>query len=505
MLDQEIKRLETFLALPMEDYPKLSEELLYLLPESKGEGTPDFQRRRRHILERCNSISDGGEGVSFAKEEHDDVLRALVTDSSRSQSQDSPPMGKRHSAQDSVPLSTFKRLRLKNRSFSVSHAPTCKWRTRLKTKQAAAPGPRRKYCRNNAMDGEDSSMSFSSPPSSPGGDGERGMDKSRFAALLGEELVDSGSLSAGGMDVSLLSLPACGRARSYSASCDRAPTIDKITQTSFADSPQGQHKRLGRVYRVNKLEVIEMEDSPARCPHPASPVKAPCRWTLSGPSISSPSEDRELLSALEGAGSTSVDSETSLYDQVFTRDSQEGEKSNKLRPDSFPDELGPLSSGSGPPRSRSPFMRRANAVHFSPYNEVRFVNRTDISDSFLQAAAADSPTVKSPPDSAPSHKTANASNASYSDNQPGIPVHDHASESSQPSSSESTQSPPSLVSPRKDFYISPSNQANSNFKAAQTAIENERRKRIRKLQHDLKRIQRELQDLDELEYDVTEV
>jgi hypothetical protein len=43
------------------------------------------------------------------------------------------------------------------------------------------------------------------------------------------------------------------------------------------------------------------------------------------------------------------------------------------------------------------------------------------------------------------------------------------------------------------------------MKTAQRGIESERRKRIRRLQQDLLRIQKELQDLDDLEYDVTEV
>jgi hypothetical protein len=45
----------------------------------------------------------------------------------------------------------------------------------------------------------------------------------------------------------------------------------------------------------------------------------------------------------------------------------------------------------------------------------------------------------------------------------------------------------------------------SGMKTAQRGIESERRKRIRRLQQDLLRIQKELQDLDDLEYDVTEV
>ena len=51
-LDQEINRLETLLELPMEDYPGLTEELLFLLPETTADGTPAFQRRRNKELDR---------------------------------------------------------------------------------------------------------------------------------------------------------------------------------------------------------------------------------------------------------------------------------------------------------------------------------------------------------------------------------------------------------------------------------------------------------------------
>lgn len=51
-LDQEVSRLERLLELSIDDYPKLKEELLFLLPESKVDGTPAFQRRRNDELER---------------------------------------------------------------------------------------------------------------------------------------------------------------------------------------------------------------------------------------------------------------------------------------------------------------------------------------------------------------------------------------------------------------------------------------------------------------------
>ncbi|XP_076468400.1 uncharacterized protein LOC143299155 [Babylonia areolata] len=589
-LEQEICRLERLLTLPMDEYPKLSEELLYLLPESKVDLTPDSQQRRRrlesvghsrsrsisstlevwrkrcetqraallHLFDglgclqwcgdptqlaysrlllvfgcldvfvagsviskepdsggqsgQCNSISDGGEGVSYAKEEHDDVLKELVLEGSRSQSQDqdhltTSPMGKRHSTQDNITSSAFRRLRLKNRSFSVSHTTNCTWKSRLKLKTS---GPRRKYCRNDAVDGEDSSMSSSSSPSSPA-DCERGSDKSRFAALLGEELEDSGGsvftgggggggggggwVGGGGLDASFLGPPACGRARSYSASCDRAPTIDKVTQTSFLDSPRSGNKRIGHVFRVDRLEVIEMEEAPPVCSSGGPP--SPCHWTLTAPSICSPSQDGEEPSrAQEECGGFSASSGRRGNHRLPTHSPipEEEKASNILRPASFPEELDSLMPCSVSPRSRSPCIRRANAVHFSPYNEVRFVDRADITHSFLQATAG-SPSARHP-----HHTSATNSSSSSSSPSHNIPL------SLLNSSSPCSDSQPGLSAHGRDeVFTSTPHLATSTFKAAQTAIEYERRKRIRKLQHDLQRIQRELQDLDELEYDVTEV
>ena len=45
-LDQEISRLERLLEIPIEPYPRLTEELLFLLPESRVDPTPTTKRRR---------------------------------------------------------------------------------------------------------------------------------------------------------------------------------------------------------------------------------------------------------------------------------------------------------------------------------------------------------------------------------------------------------------------------------------------------------------------------
>ncbi|XP_033742389.1 gamma-aminobutyric acid type B receptor subunit 2-like [Pecten maximus] len=60
-LDQEICRLERLLELPLQPFPKLTDDILHLLPESRVDPSPAIRRRRLQELERCNSISDGGE------------------------------------------------------------------------------------------------------------------------------------------------------------------------------------------------------------------------------------------------------------------------------------------------------------------------------------------------------------------------------------------------------------------------------------------------------------
>lgn len=49
-LEQELMRLERLLEMPVEPYPRLTEELLYMLPETAVDGTPDTRRRRGDLL-----------------------------------------------------------------------------------------------------------------------------------------------------------------------------------------------------------------------------------------------------------------------------------------------------------------------------------------------------------------------------------------------------------------------------------------------------------------------
>ena len=51
-LEQEVHRLERLLQRPLNPYPPLEDDLLYLLPESKLDVTPLSVRRRRAELVR---------------------------------------------------------------------------------------------------------------------------------------------------------------------------------------------------------------------------------------------------------------------------------------------------------------------------------------------------------------------------------------------------------------------------------------------------------------------
>ncbi|BFZ14492.1 hypothetical protein BsWGS_17530 [Bradybaena similaris] len=115
-LDQQIARLERLLEIPPHPYPMLTEELLYLLPESSVDCTPQSQRRykseseqsqRRYKpeseqsqrkykseLDRYNSISDAGEGVALGLAENDDVLMEMTFGSRNP----TPLPNKRHSS-----------------------------------------------------------------------------------------------------------------------------------------------------------------------------------------------------------------------------------------------------------------------------------------------------------------------------------------------------------------------------------------------------------------------
>ncbi|XP_035828126.1 uncharacterized protein LOC101854281 [Aplysia californica] len=118
-LDQKLVRLERLLELPLQPYPRLTEELLYLLPESKVDGTPPCHRRYKWELERCNSISDGGEGVTFDVSENEDILMDMAF-TSGGLLRPSNSISKRHSVENSRPaVRTFQKL---TRSFSIGGA-----------------------------------------------------------------------------------------------------------------------------------------------------------------------------------------------------------------------------------------------------------------------------------------------------------------------------------------------------------------------------------------------
>ncbi|XP_052282516.1 gamma-aminobutyric acid type B receptor subunit 2-like isoform X2 [Dreissena polymorpha] len=81
-LEQQICRLERLLELPIAPYPKLTNELLYLLPESRVDPSPTY-RRRWEEREMFNSISDAGDicmGISEEQtEESEGQLNTVVT------------------------------------------------------------------------------------------------------------------------------------------------------------------------------------------------------------------------------------------------------------------------------------------------------------------------------------------------------------------------------------------------------------------------------------------
>ena len=466
------------------------------------------------VVGRCNSISDGGEGVSYDKEERDDVLREMGQGQEQGQGlchgdpdyNTLPPHGKRCSSQDPLPMSTFKKLRRLSRSLSIGHSSHCRWKTRPGTKAgkpespASAPPywPYGNARNKGGMAGEsyEATLSSSSSPVSPA-DPEQRMDKSRFAALLGEELAGHSGLWAG--RAGLLTEEGCARLRSLSASCGDCDTCaDEGPQTGDRRSVT----RVGPVYRVDTLEVIEMEDNPSaasaiasRAARSSSPAVLNNRLSRSNTTGPGGAEQETCLDPRPVSYPSFLEKYADQPGMLRARESWP----NLLRPDSFPEKLACSSPGSHTlgfssagfcspvppsPDPRSPGSRRGNAVHFSPYNEVRFVDRSNTSDTFFQQAAG-------PPSPNLSAR-----------NQSGPTTHSHMTAHNQPESTSQQTGCDTAGSGVGDRMAVP---GQSRPRQALCVVDHERRKRIRKLQHDLRRIQRDLQDLDDLESDVTEV
>ncbi|XP_071087833.1 gamma-aminobutyric acid type B receptor subunit 2-like [Haliotis cracherodii] len=120
-LEQELMRLERLLEMPVEPYPRLTEELLYMLPETAVDGTPDTRRRRGDLLSGC-SISDGG-SVSCDIEENPDVTAAVKREDSFQ------PMEKRNSFDKTE--SALKKICRISRSLSIGPANYLKPRLNL--------------------------------------------------------------------------------------------------------------------------------------------------------------------------------------------------------------------------------------------------------------------------------------------------------------------------------------------------------------------------------------
>lgn len=469
----------------------------------------------------CNSISDGGEGVSYDKEEIQDMLKEMGLgqdelgqgpDQGQPRPYTHPPFGKRYSAQDHVPTSAFKKLRRLSRSLSIGHSSHFKW----KVKKSGLPGKLDNHhwlsgCSGSkdsvAGDSDDVSLCFSSPPLSPS-DFEKDTDKSRFAALLREELVSGNNIELflGRGGVNLLDDVDRRRARLSSASSDsdHVPSSDKVTQTCFSDSPVAAKKRFGHVFRVDNLEVIEMEDNPSGS---TGQLTSDCHVTLNNQSepLTERAESLDVAGDTVGQNVFTFGANKEEEELLMKHVRGEEKSCNLSRPESFPDKLGSGFQGSTPPGSRSPCVRaKGVAVHFSPYNEIRFLEKTNISDAFFQEAV-------DPSTSAQQHGKKSPQSASVHSSSPVTQLHQstpcHVTSGTQSKPSTERTSPGSVGDSASGISESGSskNPARLRFINPQAVIENERRKRIRKLQHDLQHIQRELQDLDDLEYDVTEV
>ncbi|ELU13608.1 hypothetical protein CAPTEDRAFT_204049 [Capitella teleta] len=80
-LDHEITRLQRILELPLEPYPKMTEELMYLLRETKVDTTPILERKRRTDADRCNSITDADDVAMDFDEEIIDKQKLEKQDS----------------------------------------------------------------------------------------------------------------------------------------------------------------------------------------------------------------------------------------------------------------------------------------------------------------------------------------------------------------------------------------------------------------------------------------
>ncbi|XP_050416810.2 uncharacterized protein LOC126830465 [Patella vulgata] len=139
--EQELSRLRRLMELPIEPFSRMTDELLHLLPESKVDGTPAIQRRRqeerRMYLNGCNSISDDGE-VCYGSEETDGFPEVNAGNrlSSPRVSQ------KRHSAQENSGESTLKKLCRISRSLSITQASPLNYRQGKNLEVASPRTPR---------------------------------------------------------------------------------------------------------------------------------------------------------------------------------------------------------------------------------------------------------------------------------------------------------------------------------------------------------------------------
>lgn len=299
-------------------------------------------------------------------------------------------------------------------------------------------------------------MSLSSSTISPKDGDEDAEENSKLSALVDSEKSSRGKRTAnedrsGGPrenNVTRLSLSSAPGANVNVG----IPFHKGLTRAGIFECPVIEGQPLNNIYRVHKLEIITMDDSLAN--HVSN-------TSLHGNACDQSGMQKPAIDALQR--------ETNSRTEVSETDHEVGDSSSFL-----PQQ--PLSSGMK--RKSSCFGKPC--VHFAPDNDVRFLD-SDVSDHVVSVAEDNS------------GETASGSTKSFVSEETQTTNDSHSYSTfnrSEVDSAEGLQ--PSVVALNKPTAI-------------KTLIDHERRKRIRRLQNDLLRIQRELQYLDDLEYEVSEV
>lgn len=430
---------------------------------------------------RCGSISDGGEGVSYDLDETHDILAEMGLPKLNTH----PPFAKRHSAAQEH-ISTFKKLRRLSRSLSIGHASSFRWRHRSGCRSVGTDPPSKsdhhhqwvsggggsgdiRRTKDSISGGEEDgdsnhdNCSCSSPPLSPAGLDENHVDGgklSRFSAFSSENRRD---LKEKVIDMMMTRRRSAGRSREDEettenpAACVR--TEDKVTQTSELATRLDVAKRVGTVYHVQKLEIL--------------PVTA---------------EDRERVSVSRQENEKACghhENSSATGNHICVAKNISG--AMKLRNGNPEGDASGSSKQSANEANGRPKCLKKGAVHFASDNEIRFLDADTKSEGDLPQAFRDSLSAENLASSCSSGST------------------DASCLSSSQSKCDEDFTVDSQKWSRDVESAILKNNSLSMLRSAKSLIEQERRKRIRKLQSDLVKIQKELQDLDNLEYEVSEV